>query len=170
MGEAYLKMKLKDQEASLAMIEADPDLKGLNKARCSLLAHASVAPSAFDPPTLPECPTHSLRPPYLFLSSVQVRAPLVDIEVRGVPALQYFGDVVWKEVYDGMNSPRGGRAAGTGSFSDVEGRKYFLMGGKGGVGKTSCSASLAVKFASEGLPTLVGEGVKGWGDARIGVT
>ncbi len=34
-------------------------------------------------------------------------------------------------------------------------RKYFLLGGKGGVGKTSCSASLAVKFASEGLPTLV---------------
>jgi arsenite-transporting ATPase len=29
------------------------------------------------------------------------------------------------------------------------------MGGKGGVGKTSCSASLAVKFASQGLPTLV---------------
>jgi hypothetical protein len=29
------------------------------------------------------------------------------------------------------------------------------MGGKGGVGKTSCAASLAVKFASEGHPTLV---------------
>ncbi|EFJ39732.1 hypothetical protein VOLCADRAFT_70522 [Volvox carteri f. nagariensis] len=33
--------------------------------------------------------------------------------------------------------------------------KYFLLGGKGGVGKTSCSASLAVRFASEGVPTLV---------------
>ena len=33
MGEAYLKMKHKDQEASLAMIEADPDLKGLQKVR-----------------------------------------------------------------------------------------------------------------------------------------
>lgn len=35
------------------------------------------------------------------------------------------------------------------------GRKFFMVGGKGGVGKTSVSASLAVKFASEGLPTLV---------------
>lgn len=34
-------------------------------------------------------------------------------------------------------------------------RKYFMLGGKGGVGKTSCASSLAVKFASEGLPTLV---------------
>ncbi|PNH08215.1 putative arsenical pump-driving ATPase [Tetrabaena socialis] len=33
--------------------------------------------------------------------------------------------------------------------------RYFLLGGKGGVGKTSCSSSLAVRFASEGLPTLV---------------
>ncbi|GAX82278.1 hypothetical protein CEUSTIGMA_g9707.t1 [Chlamydomonas eustigma] len=101
MGQTYLKMKLRDQEASLNMIMEDPDLTGLRK----------------------------------------VLAPLVDLEVRGVPALSYFGDVVWKDVYDSMN--RG---------SD---RKYFLMGGKGGVGKTSCSASLAVKFASQGLPTLV---------------
>jgi Mrp family chromosome partitioning ATPase len=34
-------------------------------------------------------------------------------------------------------------------------RRYYLLGGKGGVGKTSCSAALAVKFANEGLPTLV---------------
>ncbi|KAJ4822300.1 hypothetical protein Tsubulata_006412 [Turnera subulata] len=39
----------------------------------------------------------------------------------------------------------------------VEGtrRKYYMLGGKGGVGKTSCAASLAVKFASHGHPTLV---------------
>lgn len=34
-------------------------------------------------------------------------------------------------------------------------RKYFMMGGKGGVGKTSCAASLAVKFANHGHPTIV---------------
>ena len=34
-------------------------------------------------------------------------------------------------------------------------RKYYLLGGKGGVGKTSCAASLAVKFASHGNPTIV---------------
>lgn len=101
MGDAYIRMKLKDQQASLAMIETDPDLKDLRK----------------------------------------VQAPMVDLEVRGVPALQYFGNVVWKDVYDSMNSGAD--------------RKYFLLGGKGGVGKTSCAASLAVKFASEGLPTLV---------------
>ena len=34
-------------------------------------------------------------------------------------------------------------------------RKYYMLGGKGGVGKTSCAASLAVKFANHGHPTLV---------------
>jgi len=30
-----------------------------------------------------------------------------------------------------------------------------MLGGKGGVGKTSCAASLAVKFANHGHPTMV---------------
>ncbi|CAO2040695.1 unnamed protein product [Urochloa humidicola] len=34
-------------------------------------------------------------------------------------------------------------------------RRYYLLGGKGGVGKTSCAASLAVRFANNGHPTLV---------------
>lgn len=34
-------------------------------------------------------------------------------------------------------------------------RKYFMVGGKGGVGKTSLSSSLAVKFAMSGHPTLL---------------
>ena len=34
-------------------------------------------------------------------------------------------------------------------------RKFYMLGGKGGVGKTSCAASLAVKFANHGHPTIV---------------
>lgn len=29
-------------------------------------------------------------------SLILVRAPLVDVEIRGVPALQFLGDIVWK--------------------------------------------------------------------------
>ncbi|KAK6914418.1 Anion-transporting ATPase-like domain [Dillenia turbinata] len=34
-------------------------------------------------------------------------------------------------------------------------RRYYMLGGKGGVGKTSCAVSLAIKFANNGHPTLV---------------
>ena len=38
---------------------------------------------------------------------------------------------------------------------DLPGRRYILVGGKGGVGKTSTSAAIAIKLADEGLRTLV---------------
>jgi len=34
-------------------------------------------------------------------------------------------------------------------------RKFVLVGGKGGVGKSSISSSIAVKFAEKGQPTLI---------------
>lgn len=34
-------------------------------------------------------------------------------------------------------------------------RKYYMISGKGGVGKTSLAASLACKFAAAGHTTLV---------------
>lgn len=58
-----------------------------------------------------------------------------------MPALQYFGRTLWGDVLPELS-------AGTK-------RKYFMLGGKGGVGKTSCSASLAVSLAAEGHTTLV---------------
>lgn len=34
-------------------------------------------------------------------------------------------------------------------------QRYYVLGGKGGVGRTSMAASLAVKFANHGEPTLI---------------
>lgn len=71
----------------------------------------------------------------------QLQAPYLDLEVRGVPALRYFGSQAWGDAIADM-------AAGSG-------RKYFMLGGKGGVGKTSCSASLGTALADAGHTTLI---------------
>ncbi len=49
-------------------------------------------------------------------------------------------------------------AAGQSCFEELstaKGRRYVMVSGKGGVGKTSLSASLAVNFAAAGHSTLV---------------
>uniref|UniRef100_A0A7R9XZ74 ArsA/GET3 Anion-transporting ATPase-like domain-containing protein n=1 Tax=Micromonas pusilla TaxID=38833 RepID=A0A7R9XZ74_MICPS len=46
-------------------------------------------------------------------------------------------------------------SAGFSEMSAGRDRKYYMVGGKGGVGKTSLSSSLAVKFAMNGHPTLL---------------
>lgn len=71
----------------------------------------------------------------------KIKSPLLDIEVRGIAGLSYFGKVVWDDVFGEMNGYRDTR--------------YVMLGGKGGVGKTSTAASLAIKFAESGKPTLI---------------
>lgn len=149
-GETFLKLRLKDQAASLKLLAEDPALKGLQ----------------------------------------QVQAPLVDLEVRGVPALTYFGGALWTDdalammdapldavaakqqaaaaeaaavrsgSHEGASTSEGAAGAGSGGGGSVisarrGGRRYYMLGGKGGVGKTSCSAALALRFANQGHTTLI---------------
>ena len=58
-GDAYLKMKLKDQNKAMQILQESPSLQGLT----------------------------------------QIQAPYVDLEVRGLPALQYFGNLVWQDAF-----------------------------------------------------------------------
>lgn len=54
-----MKMKLKDQNKAMQILQESPSLQGLT----------------------------------------QIQAPYVDLEVRGLPALQYFGNLVWQDAF-----------------------------------------------------------------------
>ena len=78
--------------------------------------------------------------------------PRFDSEVRGVYGLGALGMIAFRE----------NRRASYGKLFDDSVRAksgsdslFVFVGGKGGVGKTSMSASLGVKLAEEGLKTLV---------------
>lgn len=99
-----------------------------------------------------------------------------------MPALTYFSTVLWTdEVLQKMDAPLDAAAAkqqaaaaqaaaarsgshdgastsGSGAVEKTRnrgGRRYYMLGGKGGVGKTSCSAALALRFANQGMTTLI---------------
>ncbi|XP_022139276.1 ATPase ASNA1 homolog isoform X2 [Momordica charantia] len=87
-------------------------------------------------------PPNTLPPPFLtktfrFISlSTETKPPRKLFQVRSVA------------------TPAEGIAGFESMISGTE-RKYYMLGGKGGVGKTSSAAALAVKFANSGHPTLV---------------
>jgi len=56
---------------------------------------------------------------------------------------------------NGCVSLRASSNEGVSRLVDLPGRRYIFVGGKGGVGKTSTSSAIALKFADEGLRTLV---------------
>jgi len=73
------------------------------------------------------------------------KVPFFDAELVGAPALSYLGNVVYK-----------GNPAFAELIGDGDGPpKFVICGGKGGVGKTTTSASLSVTMANSGHKVAV---------------
>jgi Anion-transporting ATPase len=158
MGDKYIAMKLKDQERSLAMIEADPELRDLAKLRGPLLDLEVRGPAALGyfgdmlwaPAFDSMAASESQRALCLALQGVAgspsscCRAG--DSSCRVGHSLLGLLDFILLDLV--ATRCRHGACAGPD-------RRYVMLGGKGGVGKTSSAASLAVKFASAGHSTLV---------------
>jgi len=71
-----------------------------------------------------------------------IQVPLFDSEIRGLFPLRFMAQKLTSPRIDTL-------------LQKTDGKRYIFMGGKGGVGKTTSSAALAVKFADAGLKTLV---------------
>ncbi|KAG5185535.1 anion-transporting ATPase-like domain-containing protein [Tribonema minus] len=73
------------------------------------------------------------------------KVPFFDMEVTGVYPLRYMAGVAFG----------GDNAANWDDLINATEQRFVIVGGKGGVGKTSSSAALAVKFADAGHDTVV---------------
>lgn len=72
------------------------------------------------------------------------KVPFFDVELVGIPALGYVGSQIY------LNNPRFNHLFEARSLAPQNGPKVVICGGKGGVGKTTTSASLAVTLAAAG--------------------
>ena len=76
-----------------------------------------------------------------------MQVPYLDVEVRGVYGLKFLGDTAF--------DPQGPAFRDLFEAGGPIATKFVLFGGKGGVGKTTSSAALAVKLADEGMTVAV---------------
>jgi Mrp family chromosome partitioning ATPase len=96
------------------------------------------------------CLEYLMYTTFLAVRSVAICATSKDISCACLEYLMYTTFLAVRSVA----TPAEGVSVFDEMVSGTE-RRYYMLGGKGGVGKTSCAASLAVKFANNGHPTLV---------------
>lgn len=83
------------------------------------------------------------------------RVPLLSEEVRGLAALEKVGRQIWTPVKVTRSKRRTSRRAKfeihttTNSDFPLDGRRIWIFGGKGGVGKTTAAAAFALTLATE---------------------
>jgi len=77
----------------------------------------------------------------------QSRVPFFSMEMRGVYPLKYYASQCYGDA--------GGYGDTWRELLDADGDRFVLVGGKGGVGKTTSSSALAVECAERGHNTLI---------------